>query len=113
WFLIFLVILLETAPILFKMISSRGPYDEIYEAHEYRVRATEQKSLAELDNELDMEAAFNERLHAAMLTAALQLSQRTMEALENLAPADIRKAQTEIARQAVNRWRSAELKSLR
>jgi hypothetical protein len=113
WFLIFLFIFLETAPILFKMISARGPYDEIYEAHEYRVRATEQRSLAELANELDMEAAFNERLHAAMLTAALQLNRRTMEALENLAPADIRKAQAEIARQAVNRWKSAELESLR
>lgn len=113
WFLIFLFILLETAPIIFKMISTRGPYDEIYEAHEYRVRATEQKSLSELDNELDMKATFNERLHAAMLMAGLHLNRRTMEALENLAPADIRKAQAEIARQAVNRWKSAELECLK
>lgn len=109
WFLILLFILLETAPILFKMLSARGPYEEIYDATEYRVRAAEQKGLSGFDSELDMQAAFNERLHAARLTAALQLSQQTMEGLESLASADVREAQAEVARQVVNRWKTAEL----
>ncbi|PWV45582.1 DUF4407 domain-containing protein [Chitinophaga sp. S165] len=35
WFIILLFITIETAPVFVKLISSRGPYDDLLEAHEH------------------------------------------------------------------------------
>lgn len=43
WFLVFLFIMLETAPIIVKTLSDRGPYDEVFETLERSVIANEQK----------------------------------------------------------------------
>lgn len=38
WFMFLLFIALETAPIFVKLISNKGPYDELLEAHEHRYK---------------------------------------------------------------------------
>jgi hypothetical protein len=112
WFLIFLFIMLETAPIIVKILSDRGPYDEIYETLEYSVVATEQKKSFEIDSELDTDMALSERLHAEVLAAKLQLSRRMMDSLETLAAVEIMEAQTEISRLIVEQWKKVQLDKL-
>jgi len=112
WFLIFLFIMLETAPIIVKTLSDRGPYDEVFETLERSVIANEQKKSFEIDSELDTHMTLTERLHAEALAAKLQLSRRMMDSLDKLAANEILEAQTEIARLIVERWKAAQKNNL-
>lgn len=113
WFLIFLFIMLETAPLIVKILSERGPYDDIYETLELSVSAEQEKKSFELESRLDTEMALCERLHDEILSAKSQLSRRTMDSLETLASAEMIYAQTEIARLVVEQWRKAQLDKLK
>lgn len=113
WFLIFLFIMLETAPIIVKILSERGPYDDIYETLERSVSAEQEKKTFELESRLDTDKILCERLHADILTAKLQLSKRTTDSLESLVFAEMVNAQTEIARLIVEQLKKAQLDKLK
>ncbi|MGX5817601.1 DUF4407 domain-containing protein [Chitinophaga lutea] len=53
WFIMLLFIAIETAPVFVKLISPRGPYDDLLEQHEYAfvVHRKERKETLELDSE--------------------------------------------------------------
>jgi len=112
-FIVLLFILLETAPIFVKLLSDRGPYDEIFESLEHKVRATEQKKRFEVDDETNTDLSLNSNMRSRQLAAELELSRRTMESLETLAGPEILEAQLEIARLITAEWKRAELKKLR
>lgn len=112
-FIVLLFILLETAPIFVKLLSERGPYDEIYEGMEHRVRANEQKQMFEVDDEISTDLSLNSNMRARQLAAELELSRRTMDSLETLAGPEILEAQLEIARLITAEWRRAELAKMR
>jgi hypothetical protein len=112
WFLIFLFIMLETSPIIVKILSDRGPYDDIYETLEYGVSAAEQKKIFEIDNELETDKDLSERLSAEIVAAKLDLSRRMMDSFWTLAASEIMEARTEISRQIVEQWRRAQLNKL-
>lgn len=113
WFLIFLFIMLETSPVIVKILSERGPYDDIYETLEYSVSAEQQKKSFEIESRLNTDVALCERLHAEILSAKLHLSRSTSDSLETLASAEMMAAQTEIARLIVEQWKRAQLDKLR
>lgn len=113
WFLIFLFIMLETAPIIVKILSDRGPYDDIYETLEYRVSAAEEKKTFEIDIQLDTYIALSERLHGEILAAKLQVSGGMVDSLVTLVGAEIAEAQTDVARQIVAQLKRAQLGILR
>lgn len=113
WFLILLFMMLETAPIIVKVLSDRGPYDEIYETLEHSVTANEQKKSFELVSEIDTDMAFTERLHAEILAAKLKLSRQMVDSLETLAASEIMAAQTEISRLIVEQWKRAQKNNLK
>lgn len=113
WFLILLFMLLETAPIIVKVLSDRGPYDDIYETLEHSVTVNEQKKSFDIDSEIDTNMAFTERLHAEVLAAKLKLSRRMMDSLETLAATEILAAQTEISRLIVEQWKMAQKNNLK
>ena len=52
-FLILLFIAIETAPIFVKLISQRGPYDELLEAHEHGFVNYRTEQVAKLDHETE------------------------------------------------------------
>lgn len=113
WFLVFLFIMLETSPLIVKILSERGPYDDIYETLEYSVSAEQQKKSFEIESRLNTDIALCERLHAEILSAKLHLSRSTSDSLETLASAEMVAAQTEIARLIVEQWKRAQLDKLR
>ena len=112
-FIVLLFILLETAPIFVKLLSERGPYDEVFEGMEHKVRATEQKKRIEVDDETNTDLSLNSNMRSRQLAAELELSRRTMASLETLAGPEILEAQLEIARLITAEWKQAELKKLR
>ena len=54
-FIILLFIAIETAPIFVKLISTKGPYDELVQAHEYRYKMFRLKKTAQLHKATDEE----------------------------------------------------------
>jgi hypothetical protein len=111
-FIMLLFILLETAPITAKLLSGRGPYDEVFDRLEYRARAREQKRIFIIRQETEVKKSIAQRLYAELLAAYVRLSKRTAEALETLASDEVHEAQTEIARRMVAQWKNAELRKL-
>ena len=112
-FLILLFILLETAPIIAKLLSKRGPYDEIQDALEHRVYVRERKSISDLNDETNTDVSLSRQQNAGRVAAELQLSRSTMASLETLASQELREARMEIARVVVEQWKQAELASLK
>ncbi|HEY0377989.1 MAG TPA: DUF4407 domain-containing protein [Pyrinomonadaceae bacterium] len=123
-FIILLFISLETAPILVKLFSSRGPYDDHLDAIEHQVYASQRKKVSDINDEINTDVALSrqrnadrlraetqlsQQLYAARIQAELQLSQNTMASLQTLAGQDLHDAEIEIARVAVARWREGQL----
>lgn len=113
WFLVLLFILLETAPLIAKLLSKRGPYDEIQDAWEHRVYVRERKGISDLNDEANTDVSLSRQQNAGRVTAELELSRSTMASLETLASEELREARMEIARLIVEQWRRAELASLK
>lgn len=111
-FIVLLFILLETAPITVKLLSGRGPYEEVYDRLEYKARAREQKRIFIIKQEADAKKSIARQLYTELLAAHTRLSRRTADALETLASDEVHEAQTEIARLIVAQWKNAELRRL-
>lgn len=111
-FIVLLFISLETAPILVKLFSGRGPYDDHLDAIEHKVYASRQKEMSDLNDDINTAVALGKQLNAGRLQAELQLSQNTMAALHTLAPQEFQEAQVEIAKRAITHWRNAQLNRL-
>jgi len=52
WFIILLFIALETSPVFVKLISGKGPYDNLLKAEEYRFASEEIEALAKINAEI-------------------------------------------------------------
>ena len=108
-FIIFLFISLETAPILVKLFSSRGPYDDYLDAIEHKVYATQQQTISDLNVQINTAVAYVKQLNAYFLQHELQLYQQTLSSLPTLLPNEFQAAQTEVARRAIERWKAGQL----
>lgn len=107
-FIILLFISLETAPILVKLFSSRGPYDDYLDAIEHRVYATQQKNISDINDEINSSVALGKQLNLDRIQAELQFSRNTFASLQTLAPQEFQDAQVEIARKAIAMWRKGQ-----
>ncbi len=111
WFLIGLFILLETAPIIVKLLSDRGAYDEVYEGAEHEVYVAERQRISNINDDANTKVSLKRRRNAAILEAEARLRQSLMASIESLAATELRKARHEIAAALVENWRDAELKN--
>jgi hypothetical protein len=111
-FIVLLFISLETAPILVKLFSSRGPYDDYLDAIEHQVYATQQKEISDINGWVNTSIALSKQLNADLIKEELKLSRATMSSLQTLAPQEYHDAQVEIAQKAIARWRKGQLNLL-
>jgi hypothetical protein len=111
WFIIGLFILLETAPIVVKLLSERGPYDDIQEAKEHEVYVQEKRRISNTNDDANTRVSLNRRRNAAILEAESRLRSSLIASLESLAAEELRKARREIATTLVQHWKGAELKN--
>ncbi|HEV2915109.1 MAG TPA: DUF4407 domain-containing protein [Pyrinomonadaceae bacterium] len=112
WALVILFILLETAPLIVKLLSDRGPYEEILEAMEHKVYVEERKKISDINERANTSLSLSKQQNAGLLAAELRLSKATMASLETLASVELREARIEIARLLVAQWKKAEMKKL-
>ncbi len=77
WFIIILFIALETAPVFVKLISSKGPYDSLLKAIEFRFASEESEELAKIN------AAIKERNSGIPQLERQYIAERLDEALKD------------------------------
>ncbi len=112
-FIVLLFVLLETAPIFVKLLSERGPYDEIYDTQELRVQSRQHRIRLEIEDSIRTKLLWNRHMRAHGLQGELELSRWTRDSLQTLASVELLNAQMEIAQSIVERWRQNELRRLK
>jgi len=100
WLITCLFIFIEIAPILFKMMTERGPYDDIVDRikHETKVRQLELQS--NTNQEINTAVRLHTEKHEHKLNAELQSNKEILEA--------IAKAQQELAIVAIEKWKEEQ-----
>jgi hypothetical protein len=100
WLITALFIFIEIAPILFKMMTERGPYDDIVDRikHETKVRQLEIQS--NINQEINTAVRLHTEKHEHKLNAELQANKEIMES--------IAKAQQELAVVAIEKWKEEQ-----
>ena len=100
WLITALFIFIEIAPILFKMMTERGPYDDIVDRikHETKVRQLELQS--NINQEINTAVRLHTEKHEHKLNAELQSNKEILEA--------IAKAQQELAIVAIEKWKEEQ-----
>jgi hypothetical protein len=100
WLITILFIFIEIAPILFKMMTERGPYDDIVDRkkHEYKVRQLELQS--NINQEINTAVKIHTDKYEQKLNAELQSNKEILEV--------IAKAQQEIAIVAIEKWKEEQ-----
>src|SRR6185503_15609291 len=111
-----LFILLECAPITVKLLSKRGPYDEILDRVEYEIYLAQQKIISdkndEINNLLSEIKAVNKlkgEVRIKTETSKLDAELKANESLLN----EIAKKQAALATIAIEKWYNDELSKLK
>jgi hypothetical protein len=102
FFITVLFIFIEIAPILFKMMTERGPYDDIMDFNKHQVKVRQMLFTSNLNEEINTEVKINSERSAQKLEAEL-LSNK--ELLKTIAM-----AQAEIASVAIEKWKQEQIK---
>lgn len=104
WLITFLFILIEIAPILFKMMTERGPYDDIVDRmkHEIMVRQLEMQS--EINQEINSTLKLSERKAILKMDMELEIYKESLN--------QIAEAQRELSILSVSKWREQEKNNL-
>jgi hypothetical protein len=108
-FIIFLFVSIEIAPILAKVFSSRGPYDDCLDAEEHAAYAEQQKEMSNTNDNINTSVALSRQVNAERLITDAPLS---MTDLQTLAPQEFEDAQKEIARRSIELWKVRQLNYL-
>lgn len=105
WLITILFIFIEVAPILFKMMTERGPYDDIVDRmkHEHKVRQLEIQS--NINQEINTAVRLHTDKFEQKLNAELSSNKEILEA--------ITKAQQEIAIVAIEKWKEEQKQKMR
>lgn len=100
WLITILFIFIEIAPILFKMMTERGPYDDIIDRikHETKVRQLELQS--NINQEINTAVKIHTEKYEQKLNAELQANKEILEAIS--------KAQQELAIVAIEKWKEEQ-----
>lgn len=100
WFIMLLFIALETAPVFVKLISLRGPYDDLLEQHEFNYEMERKDRMAHRRQQSEERKDIRENTRAQRVQAAID-----KEHLRQQASLNVEKAKT-------NRWQEEEMENL-
>lgn len=98
-------ILIEIAPVLFKMMTEAGPYDDRMDEIKYASDKRRKKFISDIDEKINTELSITTALNQNKINAEIAAN----EALLN----QIAKAQSEIASIAIEEWRKQEIEKAR
>jgi len=100
-FLILLFIAIETSPIFVKLISAKGPFDDLLEKHEHSIENFKIEQMSKLNQKT------NERLEI-VIQSGNNAVREELEGNRNLMKRII-DAETELAQEMINQWKEDEM----
>lgn len=104
-FLVLLFIAIETAPIFVKLISAKGPYDDLLERHEHSIENFKIEQMSKLNQKT------NERLEI-IIESGNNAVREELEGNKNLMKRII-EAETELAQELINQWKEVEMEKIK
>ncbi|HEY6803621.1 MAG TPA: DUF4407 domain-containing protein [Pyrinomonadaceae bacterium] len=113
-FLVVLLTLIETTPVLIKLFAKRGPYDELLETREHKIHVAQQVEISNFNSDTNVDLELYAIKSEARRQFEINLSRQTInpERIEDLAAPDIEEAQAEIAKAAVGDWKWRQMNAV-
>lgn len=100
-----LFVILETAPVVVKLLSSKGTYEEILEAKEYAISMEQKIKISNLNDEINTVLKISTEKNKNKLDAELKGNSELLN--------EIALAQAEIAKVAIAKWKEDEIANLK
>lgn len=104
WLITLLFIFIEIAPVLFKLMTDAGPYDDIIDRMKHEVNVSEKQKVSDMNDKINTDILISTEKNKGRLDAELKGNKELLEA--------IALAQADIAKRAVEKWKESEIKKL-
>jgi hypothetical protein len=101
WMMALLLIAIEIAPILFKMMTESGPYDDRVEEIKYASEIEKKKFISDLNQRINTDLKIGQQINDQKLQAELQGNQDLLKMIAS--------SQAEIIAVAIEKWKEGEL----
>lgn len=100
FFIFLLIVLIETSPILAKILSPRGPYDDMLKSKEKQFSLAQDQGLKKQQMQLQQELDLQAKLNAAELKHELEDRKQTLK--------EVTKAKQELVQEQIDAWIAEE-----
>jgi hypothetical protein len=100
-FIMLLLIIIEIAPVLFKLMTESGPYDDMLKTIKHEVYVREKQKISDMNDEINTNIKISSEKNRNKLEAEVKANEELLTA--------IAMAQAEIAKTAVQQWKENEL----
>lgn len=100
-----LFVIIETAPTFFKMMMEDGPYDRLLKAEKHRINVLADKRISDVNDEVNTSVRISTMKNEKRLEAEMIANQDILE--------KIAKAQSELLKIAIEKWKETELEKVR
>lgn len=104
WFIMLLFVIIETAPTFFKMMMSRGPYDDLLYSESQRVKTLSLKRISDINDECNTSIKISTMKNQKRLEAETIANENIMKRLAEV--------QAELLSKSIEAWREQELKKI-
>ena len=101
WLITILFIFIEIAPILFKMMTERGPYDDIIDRKKHKIKVQQLQLQSNINQEINTAVKIHTIKYEQKLNAELEANKEILESIS--------KAQKELAMIAIEKWKEEQI----
>lgn len=101
WLITLLFIFIEIAPILFKMMTERGPYDDIMDRKKHEIKVQQLQLQSNINQEINTAVKIHTEKYEQKLNAELEANKEILESIS--------KAQKELAMIAIEKWKEEQI----
>lgn len=105
WFIMFLFVIIETAPTFFKMMMQDGAYDTLLKAEKHKSKVLSDKLISDVNDAVNTSVRISTMKNEKRLEAEIIANQDILE--------KIAKAQAELLETAIVKWKEAELEKIK
>jgi hypothetical protein len=101
FFIMMLLIIIEIAPVLFKLMTESGPYDDMLKTIKHEVSVREKQKISDINDEINTNIRISSEKNRNKLEAEVKANEELLSA--------IALAQAEIAKVAIEKWKQKEI----
>jgi hypothetical protein len=104
WLITLLFIFIEVAPVLFKLMTDSGPYDDIMERIKHESNVREKQKISDINDEINTTIKISSERNKSRLDAELKGNEELINSIAF--------AQADIAKLAIEKWKEKEILKL-